>query len=88
MRTRTKMRGLCVHTTPQGKNYTSPENRARMALAKLERLAAKYGELTVTGELSVDVQTSPCKYKTIKVWGKEMKVTIEEYNLHCKHLGL
>ena len=82
------MKGLCVHATPQGKCSSSPENKARMALAKLERLAVKYGELTVTGELSVDVQTSPCKYKTIKVWGKEMKVTMEEYNLHCKHLGL
>ena len=28
------------------------------------------------------------KYKTIRVFGKEMVLTIEEYNLHCKHLGL
>lgn len=28
------------------------------------------------------------KFKIIRVFGKPMKITMEEYNLHCKHLGL
>ena len=48
--------------------------------------------LAVSGEIALDVPTikngeiQP-KFKTIRIFGKEMKLTIEEYNtyyLHCK----
>jgi hypothetical protein len=46
MRTRVKMSGLIVHTTPDGKSRTSNENRCQMGIKKLQRLVDEGYELT------------------------------------------
>lgn len=76
MRTRTKMLGLVSHTTPNGKSRTSSENRCRMSLNKLQKLVNEGYELT-----GVKKKEEP-KFKTVMVFGKPMKLTIEEYNTH------
>lgn len=52
-----------------------------------------FKEITVNGEISIDMPILRKgrvmkKFKTIKVFGKDMKVTIDEYNTHCIRLGL
>ncbi len=43
--------------------------------------------MVVSGEIKINVSASP-KFKTIKVFGKDIRVSIEDYNNHCKALGL
>ena len=46
--------------------------------------------LMISGELSIDVPNADGsgrftpKFKTIRIFGTEMRVTIEEYNTHYK----
>lgn len=44
--------------------------------------------MLVNGEISIDVPTENNKFKTIRVFGKSMRVTVDEYNKHCKLLNL
>ena len=76
MRQRTKMLGLVSHTTPNGKSRTSSENRCRMSLNKLQKLVDEGYELT-----GVKKKEEP-EFKVVMVFGKPMKLTIEEYNTH------
>lgn len=76
MRTRTKMLGLVSHTTPNGKSRTSSENRCRMSLNKLQKLVDEGYELTGVKK------RKETRFKTVMVFGKPMKLTIEEYNTH------
>lgn len=73
----------------------SSENYSRSKKLHLDYLREKHShfkEIVVNGELTIDVpvlkdgMVTP-KYKTIKVFGKEMRVTINEYNTYCKSLG-
>lgn len=48
-----------------------------------------FKEITISGEMSIDMPIIKNgrvieRFKTIRVFGKEMKVTIDEYNTHCK----
>lgn len=48
--------------------------------------------IAVSGELSIDVpvirdNAFTQRFKTIKVFGKDMTVTIDEYNTYCKEIG-
>ena len=72
-------------------NQGSYEASRKSHLLYLEEKHQHFCNMVVSGELSMDIPTisegtiQP-KFKTIKVFGKEMRVTIEEYNTHC--LGL
>ena len=68
----------------------SSENYSASKKAHIELLKEKhdhFGGFMVSGEIALDVPTvdngkfQP-KFKTIKVFGKEMRITIEEYNTH------
>lgn len=76
MRMRTKMLGLVSHTTPNGKSRISSENRCRVSLNKLQKLVDEGYELT-----GIKKKEEPI-FKTVMVFGKPMKLTIEEYNTH------
>lgn len=62
-------------------------------LDMLDERHAHFKVMTLSGELSIDVpvikgcKVTP-KFKTIRVFGKDMRVSIEEYNTHCVSLGL
>ena len=68
----------------------SSENYTASRRAHLSFLKEKHDHfcgLIVSGEITLDVPSvsdgklQP-KFKTIKIFGKEMKLTIEEYNTH------
>lgn len=78
MRQRTKMNGLVSHTTPNGKSYTSGRNKCEMNIKKLEKLLGDGYELTGISKKSDEEEN----FKIVMVFGKPMKLTIEEYNTH------
>lgn len=78
MRQRTKMLGLVSHTTPNGKSRTSSENRCRMSLNKLQKLVDEGYELAGVSKKS----TGEENFKIVMVFGRPMKLTIQEYNDH------
>ena len=100
MRSRFNRYSLCSHTTPDGQSYTGQQEQLRKKFEKgtitREELRAyclmmhstKPATFTVNGEISFDIPKSETKFKTITVWGKDIKVTIEEYNRHCAKLNL
>ena len=59
----------------------------------LEEKHSHFRSMTVNGEIAIDVPVlkrdavTP-KFKTIRVFGKNMRVSIEEYNTYCRELGL
>lgn len=63
--------------------------------AYLREKHSHFHEFLVDGHISIDVpeveqntnRILP-QFKTIKVFGRSMRVTIEEYNTYCKELGL
>lgn len=61
----------------------------RLHLDYLNDQHSHFKEITINGEIAIDQpmledgKLLP-KFKTIKVFGKNMKVTIEEFNTHCK----
>lgn len=85
MRNRINRRAIC-----SSDNY---QKSKRLHLEMLEEKHSHFKTITVNGELSVDVpvvkgnRITP-KFKTIRVFGHNMRVSIEEYNTHCKSLGL
>ena len=99
MRSRFNRYSLCSHTTPDGQSYTGEHEQLRKKFEKgtitREELRAyclmmhstKPATFTVNGEISFNVPKSETKFKTITAWGKNIKVTIEEYNKHCVKLG-
>jgi hypothetical protein len=46
MRTRVKMNGLVLHTTPNGKSYSSGRNKCAQNIKKLEKLIDEGWEIT------------------------------------------
>lgn len=65
----------------------------RLHLDFLNEQHQHFKEITVNGEIAIDqpiIKNGKIlpKYKTIKVFGKNMKVTIEEFNTHCKSLSM
>lgn len=77
MRQRTRMNGLVSHTTPNGKSYTSGRNKCEMNIKKLEKLLGDGYELT-----GISKKPEEENFKIVMVFGKPMKLTIEEYNTH------
>lgn len=83
MKERTKMNGLVYHAKPSGKTYQSGQNKCYKKLQKLETLIREGYKLT-------DVKKKPTedeKFKVIITCFGPMKITIEEYNAHCKQEG-
>lgn len=68
----------------------SSENYKASKKAHLELLKEKHDHfsfLSVSGEIAHDVPTEKNeefqpKFKTVKIFGKEMRITNEEYNTH------
>ena len=79
MRQRTKMNGLVSHTTPNGKSYTSSRNKCEQGIKRLQKLIDAGYELT--GIKKAKEPEEP-EFKIVMVFGKPMKLTIEEYNTH------
>ncbi len=68
-------------------------NSRRIHKIFLNEKHSHFNEIIVNGDLSIDVPTVEGnkiteKFKTIRVFGKNMRITIEEYNAHCKSLNL
>ena len=59
----------------------------------LEEKHSHFKSMTINGVIAIDVPilkgdvVTP-KFKTIRVFGKNMRVSIEEYNTYCKELSL
>lgn len=65
----------------------------KLHMEMLEEKHTHFSGIAVSGEISIDqpiLRNGKIlqQYKTIKVFGKNMRVTIEEYNAHCKSLKL
>lgn len=72
------MGNLVSHTNPNGKSYSSQENRCRANLHKLEKLLERGYEIAGIKK----EQTKEPEFKIVMAFGKPMKLTIEEYNTH------
>lgn len=85
MRKRINRAAVC-----SSENYSTSK---RLHLSMLEEKHSHFKSMTVNGEIAINVpvlkgeRITP-KFKTIRVFGKNMRVSIEEYNTHCKKLGL
>ena len=71
-------------------NYSTSK---RLHLSMLEEKHSHFKSMTVNGEIAIDVpvlkgEMITPKFKTIRVFGKNMRVSIEEYNTYCKELSL
>lgn len=85
MRKRINRAAVC-----SSENYSTSK---RLHLSMLEEKHSHFKSMTVNGEIAIDVpvfngEMITPKFKTIRVFGKNMKVSIEEYNTYCKELGL
>ena len=78
MRKRTKMNGLVSHTTPLGASYQSGKNKCEQNIKKLQKLIDAGYELTSVAKKPDEEEN----FKIVMVFGKPMKLTIEEYNTH------
>ena len=72
------MSGLVSHTTPNGKSYTSGRNKCEQSIKKLQKLINAGYELTGVSKKPAEEEN----FKIVMVFGKPMKLTIEEYNTH------
>lgn len=71
------MSGLVSHTTPNGKSYSSGKNKCEMGIKRLQKLIDTGYELT-----GIKKSAEEEKFKIVMVFGKPMKLTIQEYNDH------
>ena len=78
MRQRTKMNGLVSHTTPSGASYQSGKNKCEQSIKRLQKLINDGYELTGVSKKPAEEEN----FKIVMVFGKSMKLTIEEYNTH------
>lgn len=85
MRKRINRAAVC-----SSENYSTSK---KIHLSMLEEKHSHFKSMTVNGEIAIDVSVlkgemiTP-KFKTIRIFGKNMRVTIDEYNIYCKELGL
>jgi len=76
MRQRTKMNGLVSHTTPSGASYQSGKNKCEQSIKKLQKLINAGYELAGISKKPAEEEN----FKIVMVFGKPMKLTIQEYN--------
>lgn len=85
MRKRINRNAVC-----SSNNYRASK---RVHLNMLEERHSHFNKFTLSGTLTFDTpifkngKMTP-RFKTIRVFGKNIEITIEEYNTHCKTLGL
>lgn len=80
MRKRINRAALC-----SSENYKASK---RVHLAMLEERHSHFCNFTVYGEMSFDVPilkdgSATERFKTIRVFGKDIKVTVKEFRTHC-----
>ena len=85
MRKRIKRNAIC-----SSDNYRTSK---KIHYEYLKEKHSHFCGLYISGEISIDTpvikdNTFTPKFKTIRIWGKDMRVSIEEYNTYCKDLGL
>ena len=71
------MNGLVSHTKPTGQSYISKENKCRMSINKLQKLLDEGYEIS-----GIKKHPEEPKFKIVMVFGKPMKLTLQEYNDH------
>lgn len=69
------MNGLVSHTTPSGASYQSGRERAEQKLKRLQKLIDEGYEIT-------GLRKKEENFKVVMVFGKPLKLTIQEYNDH------
>lgn len=85
MRKRINRAAVC-----SSENYSTSK---KIHLSMLEEKHSHFKSMTINGEIAIDVSilkgdvVTP-KFKTIRVFDKNMRVTIDEYNTYCKELSL
>lgn len=85
MRKRVNRAAVC-----SSENYSTSK---KLHLSMLEEKHSHFKSMTINGEIVIDVpvlkgEMITPKFKTIRVFGKNMRVSIEEYNTYCKEFGL
>ena len=85
MRKRVNRAAVC-----SSENYSTSR---KLHLNMLEEKHSHFKSMTVNGEIAIDVpvlkgEMITPKFKTIRVFGKNMRVSIEEYNTYYKEFGL
>lgn len=85
MRKRINRAAVC-----SSENYSTSK---KLHLSMLEEKHSHFKSMTVNGEIAIDVpvlkgEMITHKFKTIRVFGKNMRVSIGEYNTYCKEFGL
>lgn len=85
MRKRVNRGAVC-----SSENY---ETSKKLHLDMLRERHSHFCGIGVSGEISIDTpivkdNALMPKYKTIRIFGKDMRITMEEYKIHCKDLGL
>lgn len=80
MRKRVNKNAVC-----SSDNYRASK---KLHIDMLKEKHSHFCMMIVSGEISIDVPAKHPKFKTIKVFGKDIRVSIEDYNNHCKALGL
>lgn len=85
MRKRINRAAVC-----SSENYSTSK---KLHLSMLEEKHSHFKSITINGEIVIDVpvlkgEMITPKFKTIRVFGKNMRVSIEEYNTYCKEFGL
>ena len=91
MRHHFKTKGLISSTSPNGKCLLSKAfilrkkflngNITEEELMELVE-SGQYTDLTVTGKIKIDTPVKEEKFKTVLIFGKEMKISIEEHRVH------
>jgi len=91
MRHHFKTKGLISSTNPNGKCLLGKAfilrkkflngNITEEELMELVE-SGQYTDLTVTGKIKIDTPVKEERFKTILIFGKEMKISIEEHRVH------
>lgn len=84
MRQRTKMTGLCSHTTPDGKSHMGKQEilRKKFNAGEITRQ-----ELQTYAYLIIATKTDKPKTVKVRVFGKEIEVSYDEYKKRYEPLG-
>lgn len=86
-----KTSGLVSSTRPDGKSFVAKSCSLRKKFLngtiteeELHELveSGNHSDLIVSGKIKIDTPVHEEKFKTIIVFGKEMKISVEEHKVH------
>lgn len=86
-----KTSGLVSSTRPDGKSFVAKSCSLRKKFLngtiteeELHELveSGNHSDLVVSGKISIDTPVHEEKFKTILIFGREMKISVEEHNVH------